>query len=527
MLVRSLLVHSMLPCAASVRIDEGVDLDLDGGQLQDDSVQAFEQAVEAGAALAEGMTCESLVESMKSELETAEKALTGLFADPTKEDAVVESSDAMMAFADQADKRKCLPKIMLEAHEKVKGLLEKHLNDTLLRNATSWNGIEKNPANLLKNAYGKLLAWQQGTYQLASETLERSTLFPEDIEANCPEPCGMCTRDHNSWRKGEENFKFKCLLKRGQPAPSASGLECPPPRRRRSFWRPHRWGRKTWCEVKDWKKSACIQMKMSAVSACGAKVILAELAEKAGWVEMYGHLYRPNYLECVEQEMKLDVYLVGNIEPSKHVPKQNYVAFNLVMTLGFINGLAALRDGSTKSPSVDAKSLLLDPFLQEHVVDSELETMFSKAFDSATCAIDFLETCEPQWKRKLDAWPTKVRAFISNFLVHGFWTTFWGGLTFFGNLMLLAALGVATTGLGAVYLVVATTMASLFGFVTAGLHCAGSTYYHLTPRVCSWAVGKSECDAKYPSYRTQRGKGETWTDLIEEARHQEETPGPT
>merc|ERR1719157_530873 len=99
------------------------------------------------------MTCESLVESMKRELETAEKALTGLFADPTKEDAVVESSDAMMAFADQADKRKCLPKIMLETHEKVKGLLEKHLTNALLSNAT--NDLPSNPANrMLKNAYG-------------------------------------------------------------------------------------------------------------------------------------------------------------------------------------------------------------------------------------------------------------------------------------------------------------------------------------------------------------------------------------
>ena len=54
-------------------------------------------------------------------------------------------------------------------------------------------------------------------------------------EDNCPEPCGKCTRQHNSWRKGEEIFKFKCLLKRGASPPTEPGLSCGPPQRRGSF----------------------------------------------------------------------------------------------------------------------------------------------------------------------------------------------------------------------------------------------------------------------------------------------------
>jgi len=132
----------------------------------------------------------------------------------------------------------------------------------------------------------------------------------------------------------------------------------------------------------------------------------------------------------------------------------------------------------------------------------------------------------------MQEWPVKVKGFVSNFLIKGFWTAFWGGLTLFGNTLLLAAIGWATGAafsggvLAVGYLVVTTGVAGLFGFLTSQFHCnswwdggkTGGMYYKWTPTLCRWTEGKTECDKKYPSRRYKREKGESWTDLIEEAR---------
>jgi len=325
-------------------------------------------------------------------------------------------------------------------------------------------------------------------------------------------------------QRKEEVFKFKCLLNRGQPAPSDSRLKCSPPRRRRSFWRPHRWGRKTWCEVQDWKKSACIQLKMSAVSSCGVKMVLRELTTVWGFFR--DRSFR-DYLECVEREMKLEGYNKYAHPSPTDVPRQNYVAFNLVMTLGFINALAALRDES-KNPSGTANATLLDPFSKEHDVDADLRSMFSKAFDTEYCGSSFLEECVPTWKARLDRWPLTLKSFISNFLIFGFWTVFWGGLTLLGGTLLLAAIGISPAGVLALgYLVVTTAAASLFGFLSAIVHCGarpGTGFWEgLTPRLCEWRrkgplSGVNVCNGGAPILKYEKEKDETWTDVIEEAR---------
>jgi len=617
-LVRALLFHSMLPSSTPIRVTEE---NLFVGEQEDEGrVGAFEKAVEEGASLASSMTCSTLVTQMTSEVENAGAMLSAFYADPkdqTKEDAVVLSSDKLMAFAQEADDRRCLPKVMLEevTQTKIKDLLDKHLKDTLLskdlksewchdgiRHESSWGFLtccskecgvcdekeersvgpngrnqwiylcknrtggansccpetirsganceerqdtacripnEENPANLLKRAYGKLLAWQQGTYELASKSLSRAALFPDDIEENCPKPCGMCSKSHNSWRKGEELFKFKCLLQAGQPPPSEEHFVCSEPARRRSFWRPHRWGRKTWCEVPDWKESTCIQLKVSALASCGAGVVLSELSTRpALWSGYRWHggdyFAEADYVDCVEKEMGLKQYgWQRGKDRSKHMTREILAGFNLIMTLGFINGLAALRDESN-DPTGRAKGALLDPFVQEHEVDVQLQDMFSLAKlpsgaipdqQRFSCDKHFLETCMPQWKMKIDRWSARVKQFISLFLIHGFWATFWGGLSFFSNTLLLAAIGASTVaGLGLAYIAVTTTVAVAFGLAFGLLHCLdfprighGGQGSERKVSWCSWYDKEEEQCGKY-SFSEHRKPGQSWTDLIEKTR---------
>lgn len=410
----------------------------------------LEQLADEGASILANMSCDDFGTGIQDEVAKARQALTAMFSESagaqpaiiageeqpmSNEETVALATQAIVTFTAEADERKCLPAAMTKdgTQALIRSLLDGHLGDVL-------SGGDPNVSAMLDAAYTDLVAWQHGTVDVAGPDLERTVLFEEAVEdpANCPPPCGLCQRKHNSWRKGEELFSFKCLLQRGQQPPSEPGLSCTDPKRRGSFWRPHVFARKTWCKVEDWKKSVCQQLKSASLMTCGIRRILDPL--QGGGTNFNS----TEYSQCLARAMRMEGHGEEAVEIDARIPHRNRVAWGLVMSLGLANGLAGLRDASKTVP-VGLATALLDPFLQGRAVNQELRSLFNgtsvEGLDPHHCHTDLLEECRPRWKRFLQNLPTNTLNGFINFLFYDVLITSIVSIPLFYNAVALAAIG--------------------------------------------------------------------------------------
>merc|ERR1719330_256325 len=366
-------------------------------------------------------------------------------------------------------------------------LLQTHLNTVLYApNAYGEASLEM--------AYTRLISWQRGMVDLAGPDLERTVIFPQDVANNCPSPCGKCTIKHNSWRKGSELFKFKCLLQEGQEPPSEDTLKCTTPRKRRSFWRPHRWGRKSWCTVQDWKDTACRQLRVTTAMGCGTDLITFPLLQH--WNETtVDEFSSQSYFDCVRWETTLSTfgsmhYRYGHAGHRVTVPEANKLAFRIIMALGLSNGLAALRGQSrAATPGKTFAIDLLSVFMQGREVDEfarsifngqanaggrelyngEIDTQGDITRDCPSLIAD-MERCLPSWKGRGENFPIRAWRFAWRLVSVVQSSAAFGGTLLVVNAGLMAALGllfggVGTffAGVGMTYLQVIVSAAALLG----------------------------------------------------------------
>lgn len=462
---------SILLLASHVAAVRQIDLDtitdsersLKVSAAEEKAYKDFEQAVEEGARIESELTCEDIASQMPSEITKAREVLGELFQSPNMseetETRAMQTSEEIMALAAAADGKKCLPAVMNapSVQTGISGLLAQRLGNVLI-------APDSYGTTSMDRAYNRLIAWQQGTLDQAGPDLERTALMPADIEANCPAPCGSCSREHNSWRKGEEMFKFKCLLNHGEASPAQAGLECTPPRRRRSFWRPHKWGRKSWCTVHDWQQQACRQLRVTAMVGCGTDLILQTILHhwNASTVDNFAS---HTYFDCVKWETTLSPYgsmhyRYGHAGFRHTVPLRNQLGFRLVLALGLANGLAALRDSSS-STKLDPPADFLSIFLQGRPVDSVLRQIFngdaneggrqftdSGEMDltgditrSCDLMVQDIDKCRGVWKTRMTNLP--IHAWRLTWALGSMvqYAVFFGAITFLTNAAGFAVLG--------------------------------------------------------------------------------------
>lgn len=521
------MILLIAPCASSVRMAENFD-----AISAEDNLRAFEHLVEAGAKAEAEMKCADLSATMRSLTLETDHVLESLFNitdDPGEEveGRAMQTAEAIMAVAAAADKRHCLVPVMEPAQVHIEEALSTHLTSVL--SGSSIYGEES-----LDRAYNRLIAWQAGMEDHAGPDLERKVLFLDDIESDCPAPCAKCSKKHNSWSKGEELFKFKCLLKnKGDKPPAEEGLTCTAPRSRRSFWRFHTLAYKSWCTVSQWQKAACNQLRVTTLMSCGTNLILQPLMHHWNASTAMESAY-VTFFDCVRWETTLQSfhsmhYRYGHAGHRVSVPKKNQLGFRLILGLGLANGLAALRDKSSPEPQNLTKSFL-SIFEQGHQPDDNLIQIFNGSANAGgrlnsdgdksimegdilrSCPdlVADIDRCRPAWKSRMENWPAHAWRFAYALGSMAQYAALFAGMVFFGNAAGFVALGLATSGswssaftaTAVLYLQILTTTFTFFGAFT------GYEAWHLKDHGYI-----PKCDVVNKPRARQ-----SWTQLLEDAK---------
>lgn len=484
--------------------------------LEDEKTQAlvagFARGVAKGREAELQLSCESLPEMMVRVMEQGSQHLgklcgggSGRCSNETyvgEEKELLEELFAVQqllgGLASEAHKKFCLAATMRapEVQAKLREMLDAFAKP-LLASGGSGEATER-----LELAYGKLLAWQQGTVDHAPRIIDRSTLLPMDIQdpSHCPEQCRKCTRRKHIFGK-QQSFGFKCFLKRGRSPPRFPGLQCSSPKPRLAF------RKKSWCEVQDWEASACQQFWVSALLSCGARSILDGLLFGAG-----GDAEKPDqarYETCMEHEQHWDRTsndywgLADNV-----VPKWLSLSFGIFSNLGLMSGLAALQEEAAGNklwhPSAKAEAeapstaeTLLEPFTLGRSMEalSSYRLMYKSSKREVDCEglVRFLAGCQDFWKTL--AWRDLAGAFMLTGTVASaatvplllapatflFLLAAFTGTSFAPGLVLGGLYGLFTTGGAGVLMYVMNQMTppsegqcTLFHRVEVGATCPGS-----------------------------------------------------
>merc|ERR1740121_2065537 len=119
-----------------------------------------------------------------------------------------------------------------------------------------------------------MVQWQHALQSFKEDGLF-DTLMSTDVRTNCPKECSACQRQHRSFFKKNEPFRFNSYLVDASVLPTAASahakhpLTCEKPRRRTfKFWQ-----KKTWCEVADWKKDYLRKNKLNALFGCSVLLL--------------------------------------------------------------------------------------------------------------------------------------------------------------------------------------------------------------------------------------------------------------
>lgn len=460
-------------------------------QVRDEEVQSrdeFKAAVAEGHRVLEAQTCEDLQVRLAVALSNAHIVLTsmcqpdcGQTASWEIQENLLSAGELVMAASAAADENKCLAACLAapEVQEELRILLS--MAQHVLR---SGHTPEANSAMAL--AWEYLVAWQQGTLDLADERLERRVVFPEDVEGNCPQPCYHCSREHNSMFKGEEAFRFKCYLKHEhrEEVPQEPGIICERPTRRTSrFWRPWRWNEwKTWCDVEGWKDTACSQAKVTALLSCGAAAIVNPLREAFLDIELMhkrcveyeqGGLTDPRSLVAFQRQLQSDYNVV--------LPQHN-LAFGVFLSAGLSSGLGALRWASRSNSTgtfvgeIAQPADLLESFKQGQSVNQEMRRIFNGSeFDSCETLVDRMASCKVDWRRRRAESALQTSMWWQHFVASALFGVGVGGLVFasaasvfWAIFSLLGSLGItslsAVSGLPAAILGVVSLLSGLRSF---------------------------------------------------------------
>lgn len=208
----------------------------------------------------------------------------------------------------------------------------------------------------VQRGFAQLASWQDSLMGLP--LVDQEMLFPKNIldAVSCPQPCSSCTDKHNSFFKGKETTKFKCLLPRKQrnspPStnPKLSFLKCDKPKRR--TWK--FWQYKTWCTVQHWVAEIYDQARVAAMISCGSHTMLSTLRTGK---DMTPAMLRTCML--VEQRMAVTMKEVRDFktylgqEGDGIVSVEMQSLFGVFLSLSTAQGLAGARDASQPPPSGD------------------------------------------------------------------------------------------------------------------------------------------------------------------------------
>jgi len=224
--------------------------------------------------------------------------------------------------------------------------------------------------------YDLMLSWQEALQQFTDAELFYDPLMDTNLTKSCPSQCKTCTRQHKSWLKGEEKFKFKCVLKGKELPEPKDKIVCEPPRRR--FTKP--WQKKTWCAVQDWRQMAARQAKVSAILSCSMMVLSPNLKED---LIFKGHkacmAWQQGLVLSHDMGEKVLTKLVASIKNVLRGPE--YYLLTTLVALGRGAGLAQLihgskeasteGDGSETGPQPAADASAIAVFRQNRTVNSE------------------------------------------------------------------------------------------------------------------------------------------------------------
>lgn len=296
----------------------------------------MQEALRRGEAAIEETSCEDLPNVMRVVLQNATSSLEQQdWSSEIPEHAIqVVGMHALMitTVANVADTKFCLPEVMADPAvqqavanlENVWGAVTAHL-----RSEEAQARVER--STVLLNE------WKTQLQALSGSMLDRSLLFPSNVEENCPEPCTSCSTESGLFHRVDK-FEFRCTLESSSSAlPVAPGLTCEAP---------SGWGRTATCTVKDWQSLASQRTRIMAYTICDSRAVLAPI-HNGGEVPQ---ALRETCLEmekgkAVSQE-DMDEYRDFLTDTDDVVPAAFKAAFAIKMSLSITAGISELRQAS-------------------------------------------------------------------------------------------------------------------------------------------------------------------------------------
>lgn len=306
------------------------------------------------------MSCEELSAAMSATMEDVSARMTARcneescsFNDSEQEDIQSLAVLAMRisAIADVSDTKMCLPEV-LEASAPFQ---TNQFKERFLASAVSAEA-----RNRFSLAFREMNTAQTIIDTLRGEVVDRRLLLPTNIEdpAVCPSPCVECTTQHNSWRKDDETFSFKCILNDGDDKPEGRGFSCADPEQRHGLGNRHQF--KTWCEVQDWQDLASQTLSISSKITCAAKAVMAPIQTgHAMSASLYETCESKESGEAVSQAA-LDQLVALDNTVGDVVSPGNLALFSVFMAVELTQAVGRLRTSTRGSSfiSVDANGAI-------------------------------------------------------------------------------------------------------------------------------------------------------------------------
>lgn len=312
-----------------------------GEPLSDDM---FKMVATQSEHAVEDQACPQFIVDMVGLLDRINASFGEHFAAGTLAIEVAERQNAaVLAVSEAAHRRKCLFTTMQDAQVQagINEILTNYIDTSLLFDRCHAGG------NCLE-AYEKIVIWQHGLLALNDTEVFYDELYDTDITKHCPAECHWCTREHSSYYKKSEAFKFKCALVDGSVVPTAHGkVQCgTPTRRMKKFWK-----KKVWCEVPDWKQRVVRQTRTAALLSCSMHLLETEVQGSGNVLDL-----AEAHKTClnIEQGIVVSAAEYQNFKDAFHPNEEdsdNVVAMltRIIKNLGIQAGLAELihlsRDG--------------------------------------------------------------------------------------------------------------------------------------------------------------------------------------
>jgi len=340
------------PCSgmrkkAALAIVDHLRSELKSAVKTDDAatMQVVEDVVEqamVGAHNFEEWNCDDVTSSLLGSLGLLDNFLFDSTMEPLMQDISSTLATVVMAL----DEKHCLKEAMRNS------TVQSRVNDV---NSHRARFLAEGTAEVnarMQLAFSRLVSWQEALVALGNEMLDRSELYPRNVNSfNCPPPCTVCTFEHGGLFKEAEKDKFKCILhsenKDNPPSNGNSRFACDVPKRRTFKF----WEFKTWCAVPGWVLDAYQNARISAMVTCGMNSLLGTL--KANAVMSQEHLQT---CMLVEQRMVVNMDELTAYrefmatEDDGVVPLATQHSFGAFLTLATADGLVGLRDNANELP---------------------------------------------------------------------------------------------------------------------------------------------------------------------------------